>query len=276
MVILLAFFLFGCEQNREAAGQLEKLETVIRLHSNFLDENRSCLVQLPESYFEKGKQNTYPILILLDGSTHFQLTSATIDSLSTGSGSVIPEMIVIAIENVDRERDFTVTKIKTKRPNTMGGGRRFLDFIERELIPYVDKHYRTQPYRVLAGHSLGGLLAVNAYMDANRIFDGYIAMDPSIWWDEVMMQEKVAAVAPEAFLRKLYIASANQGKAKYTRNALRHERLYALMKERSPLSGKLGWEYFEDENHRSVPGGAMKSGLKFLFPENAPEYLIIK
>jgi len=77
----------------------------------------------------------------------------------------MPETIIIAIENVDRERDFTVTKIKTKRPNTMVGGRNFLNFIEKELIPYIDKNYRTESFRTLAVHSLDGLLTLNSYRD---------------------------------------------------------------------------------------------------------------
>src|SRR5690606_39393109 len=70
--------------------------------------------------------------------------------------------------NVNRERDFTLTKLKTKRPNRMGGGRNFLNFIEKELIPFIDKNYRTEPNRILVGHSLGGLLTLNSYMDRSE------------------------------------------------------------------------------------------------------------
>ena len=76
--------------------------------------------------------------------------------MSSNRNHLISEIIIIAIENIDRERDFTVTKIKTKRPNTMGGGRNFLDFIEKELIPYIDNNYKAEPFRTLVGHSLGG------------------------------------------------------------------------------------------------------------------------
>jgi predicted alpha/beta superfamily hydrolase len=180
----------------------------------------------------------------------------------------MPETITVAIENVDRERDFTVTKIKTKRPNTMGGGRKFLDFIENELIPYVDKNYRTEPYRILAGHSLGGLLTLNSYMDENSLFNTYISIDPSIWWDEQMMTEKVDSILPLSLKKKLYIATANQGEANYERNKKRHETLYTLLNKRAeePLNVKI--EYFENESHRSVPLIALYKGLRFLYDEN--------
>lgn len=57
----------------------------------------------------------------------------------------MPEMIIVAVENIDRETDFTVTKIKTKRVNTMGRGKNFLKFIEKELTPFVRKIIELNP-----------------------------------------------------------------------------------------------------------------------------------
>ena len=130
----------------------------------------------------------------------------------------MPETIVVAIENVDRERDFTVTKLKTKRVNTMGGGKNFLNFIEKELISYIDKNYRTEPYRTLVGHSLGGLLTLNSYMDKSSIFDAYLSIDRSICWDEETMTNKVDSINPISYKRKNYIATANQVKRRYKKN----------------------------------------------------------
>src|SRR6202012_3769275 len=64
-----------------------------------------------------------------------------------------------------------------------GGGDNFLDFIGKELIPYIDAHYPTTTYRVISGHSLGGLAVINALFNHPQLFKGYIAIDPSIWWD---------------------------------------------------------------------------------------------
>ena len=84
----------------------------------------------------------------------------------------------------------------------MGGGRNFLDFIEKELVPYIDKNYRTEPTRTLVGHSLGGLLAVNSYIDENSLFDDYLSIDPSIWWDDKTMLEKVNSIPQSSFNKK--------------------------------------------------------------------------
>jgi predicted alpha/beta superfamily hydrolase len=245
------------------------LGTTFSIHSNILDEDRTCIISLPDSYHDSEEKESYPIIILLDGYTHFKTAASTVHFMSSSRNRnrLMPESIVIAIENVDRERDFTITKIKTKRKNTMGGGRKFLDFIEKELIPHIDKEYSTKPYRTLIGHSLGGLLAVNAYMDENSLFDAYIAIDPSIWWDEAMMKNKVDAVALTSSKKKLYIATANQGERGLERNKKRHDALYELLKKKYGDHLNVKIQYFENENHRSVPLVALYEGLKFLFKQ---------
>jgi predicted alpha/beta superfamily hydrolase len=201
-----------CAQNNEDII----IGSTFLIKSTILDEDRTCLISLPDSYNEVSSTKNYPVLILLDGYTFFKSASGIVHFMSSDRNRnyLMPETIIVAIENVDRERDLTVTKIKTKRLNTMGGGRRFLEFIEQELIPYDDKNYITQPNRKLVVHSLGGLLTINAYMDANSLFNAYIAIDPSIWWDEQMMTEKVDSIPLSSFNKKLYIATANQGEAK--------------------------------------------------------------
>ena len=272
--LIFAFFymlLFGVQT---AFGQNEKdiiIGSKFTINSSILNEERTCLISLPDSYNDlSGEEKKYPIIILLDGYTHFQTASGIVHFMSSKRirNYLMPETIIIAIENVDRRRDFTVTKIKTKRPNTGGGGRNFLNFIEKELIPYVDQNYRTEAFRTLVGHSLGGLLTLNSYMDEYSIFDSFLAIDPSIWWDEEMMQNKVDSITPISFNKKLYIATANQGEAKYERNKKRHDAFYALMKKKSDGQLKVEIEYFEKEDHRSVPLIALYEGLSYLNQEN--------
>ena len=245
------------------------LGSTFTINSSILNEDRTCLISLPDSYNEDGEK-MYPVLILLDGYTFFGTTAEIVHFMSSSRNRnyLMPETIIVAIENVDRERDFTVTKIKTKRPNTMGGGREFLKFIEKELIPYIDKNFRTNSDRTIIGHSLGGLLTLNSYLDKGSIFDAYISIDPSIWWDEEMMKNKVDSISSISLNKKLYIATANQGEAKYERNKKRHDSLYALLKEKTEGDLKVKIEYFENEDHRSVPLKALYEGLKYLNQEN--------
>ena len=270
-IVFLYILLFGVQT---AFGQ-NKTDIIIGnkivIESNILEEDRTCLISLPDSYNDSSEvAKKYPIVILLDGYTHFKTASGIVHFMSSNSNrnNLMPESIIIAIENVDRRRDFTVTKIKTKRPNTGGGGRIFLDFIEKELIPHIDENYRTEPSRTLVGHSLGGLLTLNSYMDKNSIFNAYISIDPSIWWTEEMMKKKVDSLSSISLHKKLYIATANQGEANYERNKQRHDFLYDLMTKKSDVPLHVKIAYFEKENHRSVPLIALYEGLKYINQEH--------
>jgi len=272
--VIAAFFCIIIFEVHTASAQKNKdiiIGSKFIINSSILDEDRTCLISLPDSYDDSAEvKEKYPIMVLLDGYTFFKTASGIVHFMSSGINRnyFMPETIIVAIENVDRERDFTVTKIKTKRVNTMGGGRNFLDFIEKELIPYVDKNYRTEPNRILVGHSLGGLLTLNSYMDENSLFNAYISIDPSMWWDEQMMTEKVDSILPLSLKKKLYIATANQGEARYERNKKRHDAFYTLLNKKAeePLHVKI--EYFENEGHRSVPLIALYQGLRYIYDED--------
>ena len=110
-----------------------------------------------------------------------------------------PEMIVVAVRNTDRTRDLTPSPFTPDPPEdgegedgdegdgenpmpTAGGAGAFLDFFERELFPFVEERYRTQPYRIVIGHSFGGLFAVHALVHRPAAFDAYVAISPSLWW----------------------------------------------------------------------------------------------
>lgn len=271
LIIAFTFiFIFGIQTLFSQPNDI-LIGSKFNIHSSILNENRTCLISLPDSYNDSTEiEKKYPIIILLDGYAHFKTAVGTVHFMSSNSNrnNLMKESIIIAIENVDRRRDFTITKIKTKRPNTGGGGRKFLNFIEKELIPFIDENYRTESYRTLIGHSLGGLLVLNSYMDKNSVFNAYIAIDPSIWWNEEMMKSKVDSISSLSLNKKLYIATANQGEANYERNKKRHDNFYALMTKKpdGPINVEL--EYFEKENHRSVPLIALYEGLKYINQEN--------
>lgn len=246
------------------------LKHSFKIQSTVLNEERTCLVELPESYsISGGESYTYPVIILLDGSTFLETTSGIIRFMSSPKNRnyLMPEALVIAIENVDRRRDFTVTKIETQRGNSSGGGKNFLKFIETELIPHIQSNYRTEKHLTLIGHSLGGLLTLNSYMDENSAFDAFISLDPSIWWNPTQTKEKVEALSLSSFSKKLYIATANQGAEKYERNKQRHDLLYGLLTNNSSNPKFIRIHYFENEDHRSVPLKGIYEGLKFVFED---------
>ena len=157
----------------------------VTLKSAVLGEDRVILVRTPPGY--DNNKLSYPVLYMTDGDAHMGHTSSTIEFL-TQNGR-LPELIVVGVTNTDRTRDLTPVKSSQKNPAgelqfpTSGGSDNFLKFFETELIPEIEKQYRVQPYRILAGHSLGGLFAVHAMISKPRLFNSFIAVSPSLQWE---------------------------------------------------------------------------------------------
>lgn len=267
-IIVVIFFLIGVNQVKSQDFEQIVIGTKHILHSNILNEDREYSINLPESYYDEGlSYKRYPVLIILDGNAHFISITGMVNYMSTGynGNTRIPEMIVVAIQNIDRRRDFTPDKIITKRENNSGGGDRFLSFLENELIPELDRKYRTDPYRILFGHSLGGLLATHAYMKEKTLFNAFIAIDPSFGtWDTETMNKKLDAVTEKSFERFIYIATANWGK-RNIRNRDRHVRLYEALNSKCQDMFPAKLEYFENENHGSIPLVAFYNGISTIF-----------
>ena len=267
-IIVILFLLIGIHQVKsQNAGQIV-IGTTHILDSNILNEEREYWVSLPESYNNEGSSyKRYPVLIVLDGNAHFKSITGMVNYMSSGNNGNrrIPEMIVVAIQNVNRRRDFTPDKTITKRANDSGGGDKFLSFLEDELIPELDQKYRTNQYRILFGHSLGGLLATHAYMKEKTLFNSFIAVDPSFGtWDAETMDKKLDAVTEQSFERFMYLATANWGK-RNIRNRDRHIRLYEALNSKCKGEFPAKLEYFENENHGSVPIIAFHNGISAIF-----------
>ena len=164
-----------------ATGTVKRLT----LKSAVLGEDRIVLVRTPAGY--ETNKVSYPVLYMTDGDAHMGHTASTIEFL-TQNGR-ISDLIVVGVTNTDRTRDLTPVKSTAKNPAgelqapTSGGADNFLKFFETELIPEIEKQYRVQPYRILAGHSLGGLFAIHSMISKPGLFNSYVAVSPSLQWE---------------------------------------------------------------------------------------------
>lgn len=155
------------------------------LKSTVLGEDRIVLVRTPVGY--EANNVKYPVLYMTDGDAHMGHTASTIEFLSRNGR--IPDLIVVGVTNTDRTRDLTPAKSTDKnaagelRFPTAGGADNFLKFFETELIPEIEKQYRVQPYRIFAGHSLGGLFAIHSMITKPGLFNSYVAVSPSLQWE---------------------------------------------------------------------------------------------
>jgi predicted alpha/beta superfamily hydrolase len=173
-------------------------EERITFDSDVLDEERRVFVRLPEGY--ETSERLYPVLYLMDGEFFFQQGVAAVHFLSElpyirqqSRIQPIPQMIVVGVVNVDRNRDYTPTHAPQQgqaRFPTSGGAGEFHRFLETELFPLIEDRYRTQPYRALAGWSLGGLFTVHTFLDRPDLFSAYMAISPSLWWDNRLVVQR--------------------------------------------------------------------------------------
>jgi uncharacterized protein len=186
------------------------------VHSNVLNEDRVVWVRMPAAAV--GKDERYAVLYLTDGGENVNEISAVIDFL-VGS-NLMPPLIVVGITNTDRARDLTPTDADVKNSDgtidpvpSSGGAAKFLDFIQTELVPEIEKRYATQPYRIITGHSLGGLFAIHALIDRPELFHAAIATSPSLWWDDyyVVRQARKFFRKQKEFKRTLFFALGKEG-----------------------------------------------------------------
>lgn len=243
------------------------------IQSEILQEERAYMVSLPASYegdhFYIDKK--YPILIILDGDRLFPLASTMIQSMSSGGTEQIPEMIVVGITNVNRNRDFlpnfwAADTVQTA--NFSDGADHFLHFIEKELIPVIQEKYRTIDTKILAGHSFGGLFTINALLK-KADFDAYLAIDPSLWWQEEGIIRQFQKLNQKKSLKgQLYVSQSNNpfnpgitgnrlGRAVQSfKTAITNTKTEKLRKQ---------FDFFEKDDHYSVPLISLYKGLQFVF-----------
>ena len=249
-----------------------------KFRSKVLKEERQYWVYLPASY-NKNNTSRYPVLYLLDGTAHFHSVSGMVDFMSTGynGNNQIPELIVVGIPNTDRTRDLTPTHSKIGLLGeehafleSSGGGDNFLRFINDELFPKIESKFRTLPYRLLVGHSFGGLIALYALINKNQMFNSYIAIDPSLFWDNELLsriiKQKIGKL--KKLRTSLYLSLANtpdlvKGSEKKFKAATRN--FTELLKQAHSPKFRFKYEYFKDENHGSVPLISLYHGLLHTF-----------
>lgn len=267
--VLLLFSFCANAQNDESIS-IGKKEII---YSKALNENRTIWIYTPDMTSKSANPDKrYPVLYLLDGDAHFYSTVGIIQQLSQANGNgVIPEMIVVAIENTNRLRDFEPSADLDKT-NT------FVDFLSSELIPYIDKNYNAAPYKLLVGHSLGGLTAINVLTKFPKLFNSYIAIDPSMSYSNEKFLNNTIAQLPKQNMNgeRLFVGIANTMPKGMTiaqltnddSNETQHIRsilkLDEFLKKRT-TDLYYGEKYYETEGHNTVPLLSEYDGLRFIF-----------
>ncbi len=267
-----------------AQSPLSRLTTIGRVDSVYsptLREQRPYLVYTPPSYADSTTGQRYPVLYVLDGESHFHSVTGLVQIMGTGVNGVfaMPEMIVVAIPNTNRMRDLSPSRMTTGydgKPSAdyeaSGGMDNFLAFLRSELIPHIEARYRTAPYQVLVGHSLGGITAIQALYTMPTVFNAYVAIDPSLWWDKAMLltQAKQRVLAGRWEQRALYVAQANTMNADDTLPNQHYDaiaRFNAVMGAYNQSGLRYGFQRYDHDTHSSVAFIAEYDALRFVFAD---------
>jgi predicted alpha/beta superfamily hydrolase len=234
------------------------------LKSKVLNETRRINVYLPAGYAEAPAVRL-PVLYMPDGGLAEDfLHVAGLVQVSVGNGTMRP-FILVGIENTERRRDLTgPTEVAEERKIAprVGGSAKFRAFLRDELMPEVERRYRTTKERAIVGESLAGLFVVETLMLEPGLFDTYIAFDPSIWWND----QSLVKAAPEwlrthpQLAKTLYIANSSEERVDGVA-----ARFASILREGAPAG--LHWQFIPmpAEKHATIYHPAALAAFRTLF-----------
>ena len=261
-IMILIFLLIVCFVNPELSFGQDydsniNIGEIIEVNSEILQESRNIFIYTPAGY-EESKMK-YPTLYVTDGTENYLISTAIVNFLSRIQR--IPPMIIVGIPNVDRNRDLSPLFIEGT--SDQGEGDNFLNFLKDELIPYLDNTYRTNNYRILFGHSLGGIFANYTLITKPELFNAYITASPYLMYNDGFILKEAESKIDNLLKSRnqLYIALGNEPAYHESLN-----KYTALLKDKAKT---LKWDYqiFNKEDHNSIPVITLLEGLKYVYSD---------
>ena len=175
----------------------------------------------------------------------------------------LPPSIVVGIANVDRRRDFTypttVEKDKKQFPTT-GSSDQFINFIEKELQPFIQNQFRTNDDKTIIGQSLGGLLASEILQSKANLFNRYIIVSPSLWWDnESLLKKEFKAPANSS----IFVAVGREGEV-MERTA---HQLFSILRMAKGENARVYFSFLEREDHATILHEAVDEAFRKFYAD---------
>ncbi|AWK04883.1 esterase [Flavobacterium crocinum] len=253
------------------------LGVIEEIQSKELKEKRILNIYLPEGY-NPSESEKYPVIYLLDGSADedFIHISGLVQFNSFEWINQVPKSIVVGIATVDRRRDFTfpttIENDKTRFPTT-GHSDKFIAFIEKELQPFIDKKYKTSESKTIIGQSLGGLLETEILLKKPFLFNKYVIVSPSLWWNNGSLLDLDSEILKENFKQQtdIFIAVGKEGLTPTEIPRVMEVDANVLAEKIKASKSKnirVYFDYFPEENHGTILHPAVGSSFKFFYPKN--------
>jgi predicted alpha/beta superfamily hydrolase len=251
-----------------AAAQLTVKPLVIgeslELVSKTMQETRRINVYLPDGY-QQDQSKTYPVIYMPDGGIAEDfLHIAGLMQVSIANGTMRP-FILVGIENTVRRRDLTGpsdSDLDKKAIPNLGGADLYRHFLTKELIPEIEQRYRTTQERALVGESLAGLFTIETLFHTPEMFQTYIAIDPSLWWNDQALTARFAEklkTNPQ-LAKNLYFASSGQRGMEQVIKSFAE-----MLKLQQPKGLNWTYEHFAKETHATIYHPAALIAFRKLF-----------
>ncbi len=250
------------------------LGTSYEIQSAQLNEKRTINVYLPEGYTDSTAKK-YDVIYLLDGGVdedyiHF---CGLVQFFSFPWLNAIPQSIVVGIANTDRQRDMsfpsTAKMDKSKWPTT-GGSAKFMDFLEKDLFTYVEKNYRTNGNRTVVGESFAGLFASEVLMKKPTMFNNYLIISPSLWWDNgsLLKSKPMLSSTIPATKTRVYIAVGKEGLGLSEEPHVMEVDANVMADKIKTINNKniqLQFDYFPEYDHAGIGHFGLYQGLRKMY-----------
>lgn len=221
-------------------------------------------VRLPKNYESTKKR--YPVLYLLDGDISFNMATSIVRYLQFDKD--VPDLIIVApgygtllndSETNYRERDYTFSEFKDF--TNSGGGEKYLKFIEKELLPFIDSNYRANNSRILNGYSLGGLFTISSLIKNQNLFDNYIAGSPYLLNDINLIKQKLIDINFTSTIKKIFISVGEFEEIEQYHKPIKE--VVEILEEKNGI--QVNFAEFKNGTHFTCPAEALTYGLKFIF-----------
>ncbi|WP_444900869.1 alpha/beta hydrolase [Microbulbifer sp. VAAC004] len=260
---------------KPGAFELDNSE-VFTIHSKILGRKYDLYIKTPAGYYDDSQSDqTYPTLYLNDGPYTFKVAAGVTHLKSMNKAIVIGISFAQGeLGQFSRVRDLTPVVDKSWRRYKTGGAPEYLRFIEGEVIPFVEKNYRTNPIkRILAGQSLGGSFGAWVLLNKPDLFSSYILTSPSLWYKNEMIfdVEEAYSKRNKSLSANIYLATGaleTQENGRMNHDMVgSHKAFVGRLRSRNYQGMSLNDEVVSGADHYSTFPIGLAKGLRWLYQD---------
>jgi predicted alpha/beta superfamily hydrolase len=256
------------QKESSAYSRVEIKDTELRtIKSKYVAQDYKINIFFPKDYEEEGK--SYPVIYVLDAEYNFGCVAYIARRLMKNED--IPKVLLVGIAyNTDYE-DFYDKRFRDSTPvsrihgHNSGGAEQFTQFMEKELIPFINRNFKTIPEdRTLVGHSITGFYCFYTLFRHPGLFDRYIVVSPSLWFSGgiVFEYEEAFSSNHKDISGFVYLSVGGEESQRMREGSTK---LNDTLLKRGYSHLKFKFSLVEGENHRSLFPYAFSRGLRFVF-----------